>query len=64
MYKNLEAELRRKSITRADVAEAMGINIATASEKLTKPNRLKLGEAFKIKQHFFPDLSIEYLFAE
>ena len=64
MYKNLEAEFRRSNITRADVAEAMSINIATVSEKLTKPNRLKLSEAFKIKQHFFPELSLEYLFAE
>lgn len=64
MYKNLEAELKRKGITRADVAEAVGINIATVSEKLTKENRLKLSEAMKIKDCFFPDLSLEYLFAE
>ncbi len=62
MYKNLEAEFRRKDITRADVASALGINIATVSNKLNKPGRLKLGEAQAIKSAFFPDLTIEYLF--
>lgn len=63
MYRNLEAELRRKGILRATVAEAMGINIATVSEKLTKPNRLKLSEAFTIQRIFFPDMTIDYLFS-
>lgn len=63
MYRNLEAELRRKGIRRVDVAEVMKINIATVSDKLTKPDRLKLSEAFAIQRNFFPDLSIDYLFA-
>lgn len=64
MYKNLEAELKRKSLTRANVAETLGINISTLSDKLTKPGRLKLEEALKIKRSFFPELSIDYLFDE
>lgn len=63
MYRNLEAELRRKGITRAMLADALKINIATISEKLTKPGRLKLEEAKKIHKIFFADLEFEYLFA-
>ena len=62
MYRNLEAELKRKGITRADIAAVLGINIATVSEKLTKPNRLKYSEAAKIQKAFFRELNIEYLF--
>lgn len=62
MYRNLEAELKRNGITRADIAAVLGINIATVSEKLTKPNRLKYSEAAKIKKAFFGDMDIEYLF--
>ena len=63
MYKNLEAELARHNITRAQLAEALGINIATVSMKLTRPGRLKISEAFKIRDKLFPDLKIDYLFA-
>lgn len=62
IYRNLEAELKRKNITRAELASVLGINIATVSEKLTKPNRLKYVEAAKIKQAFFKDMDMEYLF--
>lgn len=64
MYRNLEAELKRKGLTRDDVATALNINISTVSAKLTKPNRLKYSEAKKIKETFFNEenFSIEYLF--
>lgn len=62
MYRNLEAELRRNGITREKIAEILGVTISTASEKLTKPNRLKIDEANKIKLALFPTLTLDYLF--
>ena len=62
MYRNLEAELKRNGITRSDVAKVLKVNVATASEKLTKPGRLKFFEAEAIRKQFFHDLSLEYLF--
>lgn len=62
MYRNLEAELARKNVTRAQLAKILGINIATVSEKLTKPGRLRIDEAFRIRDNLFPDLKIDYLF--
>lgn len=62
MYRNLEAELARKNITRAQLAQVLGINVATVSEKMTKPGRLKIDEAITIRDALFPDLKLDYLF--
>ena len=62
MYRNLEAELARKNITRAQLAEILGINVATVSDKMTKPGRLKIDEAITIRDTLFPDLKLDYLF--
>lgn len=63
MYVNLEGELRKKRITRQKIAEDLNLNVSTISRKLTEPGRLKLIEAYKIRDLYFPDMRIEYLFA-
>lgn len=62
MYRNLEAELARKNITRVQLAQILGINVATCSEKLTKPGRLRIDEAMTIRDTLFPDMNLDYLF--
>lgn len=62
MYRNLEAELKRQGISRGEIATAIGVNIATVSAKLTRPGRLKLDEAIRIQETFFPKMDIKYLF--
>ena len=62
MYRNLEAELARKNITRAQLAQVLGISVATVSEKMTKPGRLKIDEAITIRDALFPDMKLDYLF--
>lgn len=64
MYKNLEAEFKRNGLTRTKIAAVLNLHVSTLSNKLTKNDRLKLCEAVKIKNEFFPDLTLEYLFAE
>ena len=63
MYRNLEAELARKGIKRADIAKALGVTIGTVSEKLNSATKLKVIEATIIRDTFFPDLKLDYLFA-
>lgn len=63
MYRNLEAELARKGIKRADIAKALGVTIGTVSEKLNSATKLKVIEATIIRDTFFPDLELDYLFA-
>ncbi len=63
MYRNLEAELKRNNVSRAQIADVLGVTISTVSEKLHTAGRLKLAEAMVIKETFFPSETIEYLFA-
>ena len=63
MFKNLEGELRRERITRARLAEDMELSVSTVSRKLTECGRLKYCEARKIRDLYFPHLSLDYLFA-
>ena len=62
MYRNLEGELRKQNITRQKLAEDLHMSISTVSKKLTKPGRLKLSEAYRIRDLYFPDKSIDWLF--
>ena len=46
-YPNLEAELKRKSIRRIDLAKALGLALSTISDKLTGKSDISLALAKK-----------------
>jgi len=64
MYPNLEAEMARNKITKDKIAKFLKVRYATIHDKMS--GRIKRGftvnEALAIKEKFFPDLTIEYLF--
>ena len=62
MYRNLEAEMVRHSISRRNVANFLNVRYATVIDKLSGRYPFRLEEALDIKREFFPKLSIEYLF--
>lgn len=62
MYPNLRAEMKRKGITLAWLAEQLGITIGTLSQKLTGKSPFTLNEAKKIKEILELDIPIEILF--
>ena len=62
MYRNLEAEMVRESITRKDLAKTLDVRYATIIDKLKGRYSFTLDEAFKIRNRYFPHLSFEYLF--
>lgn len=62
MFMNLKAEMARQKITNKMIADVLEIDPATVSGKLNTYGRLKYAEAEKIKEKFFPDMGIEYLF--
>lgn len=64
MYRNLEAEMIRKGITRKDISNVLEIRYGTLNDKLRGKYPFKLHEAMVIRKYFFPDLSFEYLFQE
>ena len=45
------------------MADDLRLNVSTVSRKLSEPGRLKLLEAYQIRDLYFPDMKIEYLFA-
>ena len=51
MYPNLEAELKRRNIKRADLAEPFGCAITTISEKMQGNSDFSVKAAKKIKEH-------------
>lgn len=64
MFRNLEAEMARKGITKGDVAKFLGVRYGTIIGKAKGRSQFSLAEAFKIKDHFFPDQDFEYLFKQ
>lgn len=63
MLRNLKAEMAREGVRPKDLAELLEVRVATIYDKLNGHYDFTLNEALKIKNHFFPQHSLEYLFA-
>lgn len=63
MYRNLKAEMARKSIMVKDVADCIGASRQCMSAKLNSTGRITLNEALMIRDTFFPEEDIKTLFA-
>lgn len=64
IYKNLRAEMGREQLTIGSLAAGIDMNRDTLSRKLSNSSPIYLDEAFLIKEIFFTDKSLEYLFKE
>ena len=64
MLKNLVAEMARRQVTRRDIARTLGISYGTVIVKIKGSYDFTVSEAQKIRDAYFPDLTIEYLFAK
>lgn len=62
MFPNLKAEMKRNSITIKDMAETLGKNKDVIGRKLRYPNLLKYPEAVQIRDTFFANINMDYLF--
>lgn len=62
MYRNLFNAMKQKNITSTQIAELLGVRLATVSDKINGKSRFYFEEAMKIKKVFFPEFEIEYLF--
>ena len=64
MYKNLQAEFARRNIKSVvGVAQALGCTEKTARNKLKGITAITVLEAAKISKMYFPDCTLDYLFA-
>lgn len=64
MFRNLEAELARKGFIKGDLAKLLGVRYATVIDKTKGRSQFSIDEAFRIRDNFFPDLTLDYLFAQ
>ena len=63
MYSNLRAEIARKNIPLATLAEAVGCTIPTMSLKISDKAPISFEEAVAIKKCIGIDMPLEELFA-
>ena len=63
MFFNLKAELARKGLSGTDIATTIGATQKTVSNKMLGKSEFTREEMFKIKNQFFADMTLEYLFA-
>lgn len=64
LYMNLKAEMARNGITNEQLANGIGINPSTMSAKLNIAGRMRLDEAQNLRDKFFPDMTMDYLFGD
>lgn len=63
MFPNLDAEMARRGIKRVDIAnDFYNGRTATVSDKLNGKTPLQMMEAIRIRNKYFPDLELGYLF--
>ena len=61
-YGNLKAEMGRKDIPIEEVSKLLGIHRNSVANKVNGRSRFTVDEAKVVKEAFFPNLSIDYLF--
>lgn len=64
MLWNLKSEMKRHGVRRADIQHLIGCSSKTVDNKIAGINAFSIGDAFKIRDTFFPSLRLEYLFTD
>lgn len=62
MYANLEAEMTRVGIKNEDIAKVIGRDERTVRNKRAGVTEFTLNETLAIRDKFFSDMTLEYLF--
>lgn len=63
MLSNLEDVRKQKKVSLVDIADLLEVRYQTVSDKINGISDFKFGEALLIKNQFFPEYEIEYLFS-
>lgn len=62
MLKNLQKEMKEQHISNRDIARAIGKDERSISNKLSGRTDFTRIEMFTIRDTFFPEMTLEYLF--
>ena len=63
MFGNLYKELKLKGITQTEICKYLGLTNHGFNKKIRGDTDFTSKEMFAIQQKFFPDKTLEYLFA-
>ena len=63
VYPNLEKEMKRRKITKGALAQIIGVNYRTFYNKWHGLTPFTWPEVCRIRDVFFPDMTLEELFA-
>ena len=61
-FPNLEAEMTRVGLSKVDIADGIGRTPDTVWRWFSGRNGFAIDDAFAVRDHFFPNLSVDYLF--
>lgn len=64
MGKNLEIIRKRKEVSLTDMADLINVKSQTIREKIDGKSDFKFGEALLIRNTFFPEYDMVYLFSD
>lgn len=59
---NLKGEMAKRSVKVEDIANVLQIHRNSASNKINGDTSFSIDEAVKVKEAFFPELSLKFLF--
>lgn len=62
-YPNFIGEMAKRGIKKKDIAKALGVSYKTFYSRFKGESSFTLAEVETIRHSFFPDLTLEYLFA-
>lgn len=64
-YPNLRAEMKRYEVTAARIGQVFNRDKSTISAKMNPNSKaeFKISQAFEIRDRFFPDKTLDYLFS-
>lgn len=63
-YPNLKAELARKDITFETISKLLNIHRNSVANKVKGKSSFSIEESIEIQKELFPEMSIDYLFAQ
>lgn len=63
-YKNLDDIISERGVKKTVISKRLNISRQAFNNKISGESRFTVDEALSIKSTFFPDLDIEYLFAD
>ncbi|UZW13234.1 helix-turn-helix transcriptional regulator [Clostridium pasteurianum] len=62
MFNNLLAEMARNKITKQELAVYLGVSEKTIRNYINGSTKISWLDTLRIKNNYFPSLSLEYLF--